>query len=96
MLPMMLSPAVVGCSEAASIRPSGSSTTSLAGKFEWLADQMALWAVAMVDVWMWSPFVMLCHGRLSAVLTSFTRRRKSTAPGHPTPSSITLPLVARS
>lgn len=36
---------------------------------DWLASQsLAMWAVIIVDVWMWSPYVMLlCLAGLSAI-----------------------------
>ena len=71
LLPMMLSPAVVGLFWKLLYDPNfGIINYSLGlGKFEWLADpQMALYAVALVDIWMWSPFVMLLSlAGLSAV-----------------------------
>ena len=39
------------------------------GNFEWLArPDVALYAIAIVDIWMWAPFVMLLSlAGLSAV-----------------------------
>lgn len=75
LIPMMLSPVVVGLFWKLIFDPSKGifnyliymePTTS--GK-EWLADPtLALWAIVIVDVWMWSPFVMLlCLSGLSAI-----------------------------
>lgn len=71
LLPMMLSPAVVGLFWKLLYDPSFGIINYFLGlgKFEWLANpQVALWAVALVDIWMWSPFVMLLSlAGLSAV-----------------------------
>ena len=99
MLPMMLSPAVVGLFWKLLYDPSwGPVNYALGiGKFEWLSNPTnALFAVAITDIWMWAPFVMLLSlAGLSAVpkhlyeaaaidraSTWYTFRR------------ITLPLVA--
>jgi len=71
LLPMMLSMAVVGLFWKLLYDPSfGIINYALGlGKFEWLADpDMALFAIAITDIWMWSPFVMLLSlAGLSAV-----------------------------
>ena len=71
LLPMMLSMAVVGLFWKLLYDPSfGIINYALGlGTFEWLADpDMALYAVAITDIWMWSPFVMLLSlAGLSAV-----------------------------
>jgi multiple sugar transport system permease protein len=71
LLPMMLSMAVVGLFWKLLYDPSwGVINYALGlGTFEWLADpNMALFAVAITDIWMWSPFVMLLSlAGLSAV-----------------------------
>ena len=62
LLPMMLSMAVVGLFWKLLYDPSfGIINYALGlGTFEWLANpNMALYAVALTDIWMWSPFVML-------------------------------------
>jgi multiple sugar transport system permease protein len=62
LLPMMLSPAVVGLFWKLLYDPSwGPINYALGiGKFEWLTNPTnALIATALTDVWMWSPFVML-------------------------------------
>ena len=71
LLPMMLSMAVVGLFWKLLYDPSfGIINYALGlGSFEWLANpDMALYAVAITDIWMWSPFVMLLSlAGLSAV-----------------------------
>ena len=71
LLPMMLSMAVVGLFWKLLYDPSfGIINYALGlGRFEWLSDpDMALYAVALTDIWMWSPFVMLLSlAGLSAV-----------------------------
>ncbi|MFW8643298.1 carbohydrate ABC transporter permease [Rhizobium beringeri] len=71
LLPMMLSMAVVGLFWKLLYDPSfGIINYALGlGSFEWLSDpDMALYAVAITDIWMWSPFVMLLSlAGLSAV-----------------------------
>ena len=61
MLPMMLSPVVVGLFWKLIYDPSwGILNYALGlGKTAWLTDpKLALYAVAITDIWMWSPFVM--------------------------------------
>ena len=71
LLPMMLSPVVVGLFWKLLYDPSfGIINHALGlGRFEWLSNpDMALYAVAITDIWMWSPFVMLLSlAGLSAV-----------------------------
>jgi multiple sugar transport system permease protein len=71
LLPMMLSMAVVGLFWKLLYDPSFGIINHWLGlgKFEWLADpDVALYAVALTDIWMWSPFVMLLSlAGLSAV-----------------------------
>ena len=71
LLPMMLSMAVVGLFWKLLYDPSfGIINYALGlGRFEWLSNpDMALYAVAITDIWMWSPFVMLLSlAGLSAV-----------------------------
>lgn len=62
LLPMMLSPVVVGLFWKLIYDPSwGILNYALGlGKTAWLTDaNLALYAVAITDIWMWSPFVML-------------------------------------
>ena len=71
LLPMMLSMAVVGLFWKLLYDPNfGIINHALGlGNFEWLSDPgIALYAVALTDIWMWSPFVMLLSlAGLSAV-----------------------------
>ena len=62
LLPMMMSMAVVGLFWKLLYDPSwGVINYSLGlGKFSWLSNpDAALYAVAITDIWMWAPFVML-------------------------------------
>ena len=63
LLPMMMSPAVVGLFWKLLWNPGWGIINpifGLANDFSWLSDaQRALWAVVITDVWMWAPFVML-------------------------------------
>jgi multiple sugar transport system permease protein len=99
LLPMMLSPAVVGLFWKLLYDPSFGIINYFLGlgKFEWLADpQVALWAVAIVDIWMWSPFVMLLSlAGLSAVPKHLYEAAEIDRAGRfYTFFRITLPLVA--
>lgn len=71
LLPMMLSMAVVGLFWKLLYDPNFGIINHVfgLGNFEWLANpDMALYAIALVDIWMWSPFVMLLSlAGLSAV-----------------------------
>jgi multiple sugar transport system permease protein len=74
LIPMMLSPAVIGKFWTMVFNPTFGLINYLllfpAGKGpDWLANpSLALWAVVIVDVWMWSPFVMLlCLSGLKAI-----------------------------
>jgi multiple sugar transport system permease protein len=99
LLPMMLSPAVVGLFWKLLYDPSFGIINYFLGlgKFEWLANPaMALWAVAIVDIWMWSPFVMLLSlAGLSAVPKHLYEAAEIDRAGpFYTFFRITLPLVA--
>lgn len=66
LVPMMLSPVVVGLFWRMMFNPSYGIVNYLLGYAnpstapQWLASpELALWAIVIVDVWMWSPFVML-------------------------------------
>jgi multiple sugar transport system permease protein len=62
LLPMMMSMAVVGLFWQLLYSPSWGIINYALGleDFEWLSDpDIALYAVALTDIWMWSPFVML-------------------------------------
>lgn len=71
LLPMMMSMAVVGLFWKLLYDPSwGIINYALGlGQFDWLSNpDMALYAVAITDIWMWAPFVMLLSlAGLSAV-----------------------------
>lgn len=99
LLPMMLSPVVVGLFWKLIYDPSWGILNYVLGlgKTAWLTDaRLALYAVAITDIWMWSPFVMLLSlAGLSAVpkhlyeAASIDRASKIY-----TFFRITLPLVA--
>jgi multiple sugar transport system permease protein len=71
LLPMMMSMAVVGLFWQLLYSPSWGIINYILGleDFAWLSDPgWALYAVALTDIWMWSPFVMLlCLAGLSAI-----------------------------
>ena len=75
LVPMMLSPVVVGMFWKLIFNPSYGIFNRLLGYTnpatspDWLANtSTALWAVVIVDVWMWTPFVMLlCLSGLKAI-----------------------------
>ncbi len=72
LLPMMMSMAVVGLFWKLLYDPSFGIINYCAGPWRrsngWPTREMALYAVAIVDIWMWSPFVMLLSlAGLSAV-----------------------------
>jgi multiple sugar transport system permease protein len=99
LLPMMLSPAVVGLFWKLLYDPSwGPVNYALGlGKFEWLTHPTnALFAVAITDIWMWSPFVMLLSlAGLSAVPKHlYEAAAIDRASWWYTFTRITLPLVA--
>lgn len=99
LLPMMLSPAVVGLFWKLLYDPSwGPVNYALGlGKFEWLSHPTnALFAVAITDIWMWSPFVMLLSlAGLSAVPKHLYEAAAIDRAGWwYTFRRITLPLVA--
>ncbi len=74
LIPMMLSPVVVGLFWKLIFDPSKGIFNQIiymnpAAGDQWLSNPtLALWAIVIVDVWMWSPFVMLlCLSGLSAI-----------------------------
>lgn len=75
LIPMMLSPVVVGLFWKLIFNPSYGifnyllGYRSAVGAPDWLSSpRLALWAVVIVDVWMWSPYVMLlCLAGLKAI-----------------------------
>jgi multiple sugar transport system permease protein len=99
LLPMMLSMAVVGLFWKLLYDPSFGIINYVfgLGTFEWLSNpQMALYAVAITDIWMWSPFVMLLSlAGLSAVPKHLYEAAAIDRAGpFYTFFRITLPLVA--
>ena len=99
LLPMMLSPAVVGLFWKLLYDPSwGPINYALGlGKFEWLSHPTnALIATALTDVWMWAPFVMLLSlAGLSAVPKHLYEAAEIDRAGSwYTFTRITLPLVS--
>jgi multiple sugar transport system permease protein len=74
LIPMMCSPVVVGLFWKMMYNPGYGIFNYLLGfpagrGPDWLSSpQLALWAVVIVDVWMWAPYVMLlCLAGLSAI-----------------------------
>jgi multiple sugar transport system permease protein len=99
LLPMMMSAAVVGLFWQLLYSPSWGPINYIfdLGDFPWLSDPVAaLYAVAITDIWMWSPFVMLLSlAGLSAVPKHlYEAAAIDRASGWFTFSRITLPLVA--
>ncbi len=99
MLPMMLSPVVVGLFWKLIYDPSwGILNYALGlGKLAWLTDaNLVLYAIAITDIWMWSPFVMLLSlAGLSAVPKHLYEAASIDRAGKLyTFFRVTLPLVA--
>jgi multiple sugar transport system permease protein len=99
LLPMMLSMAVVGLFWKLLYNPSWGVINYVLGlgDFEWLSNpDMALYAIAITDIWMWSPFVMLLSlAGLSAVPKHLYEAAAIDRAGpFYTFFRITLPLVA--
>jgi multiple sugar transport system permease protein len=98
MLPMMMSAAVVGLFWQLLYSPSWGVINYVfgLGDFAWLSDpDVALYAVAITDIWMWAPFVMLLSlAGLSAVPRQLYEAAAIDRAGTwYTFSRITLPLV---
>jgi len=98
LLPMMMSMAIVGLFWKLLYGPSWGIINYLLGlgKFVWLSNpDMALLAIAITDIWMWSPFVMLLSlAGLSAIPQHlYEAAAIDRASGWFTFSRITLPLV---
>src|SRR6201993_2616902 len=98
LLPMMMSAAVVGLFWQLLYNPSWGIVNYLLGleKTEWLSNpDVALFAIAITDIWMWSPFVMLlCLAGLSAIPSSlYEAAAIDRASRWYTFRRITLPLV---
>jgi multiple sugar transport system permease protein len=99
LLPMMLSMAVVGLFWKLLYDPSWGVINYVLGlgNFEWLSNpDVALYAIALTDIWMWSPFVMLLSlAGLSAVPKHLYEAAAIDRAGpFYTFFRITLPLVA--
>jgi len=99
LLPMMMSMAVVGLFWKLLYDPSWGPINYVLniGNFEWLSDpDMALYAIAITDIWMWAPFVMLLSlAGLSAVPSHLYEAASIDRAGTwYTFTRITLPLVA--
>ena len=99
LLPMMMSMAVVGLFWKLLYDPSwGIINYALRlGTFDWLSNpDMALYAIAITDIWMWAPFVMLLSlAGLSAVPQHLYEAAAIDRAGTwYTFTRITLPLVA--
>lgn len=99
LLPMMLSPVVVGLFWKLIYDPSWGILNYVLGlgKVAWLTDpNLALYSVAITDIWMWSPFVMLLSlAGLSAVPKHLYEAASIDRAGRfYTFFRITLPLVA--
>jgi multiple sugar transport system permease protein len=99
LLPMMLSAAVVGLFWKLLYDPSWGVINYMfgLGSFAWLSDpDAALYAVAITDIWMWAPFVMLLSlAGLSAVPQHlYEAAAIDRAGAWYTFTRITLPLVA--
>jgi multiple sugar transport system permease protein len=99
MLPMMMSMAVVGLFWQLLYSPSWGIVNYLLHTegMVWLSDpDVALVAIAITDIWMWSPFVMLlCLAGLSAIPASlYEAAAIDRASRWFVFSRITLPLVA--
>ena len=90
MLPMMMSAAVVGLFWQLLYARPGASINYVLGLGDLACCRMpdiALYAVAITDIWMWAPFVMLLSlAGLSAVPSNFTKPQRSTALAHGTHS----------
>lgn len=99
LLPMMMSPVIVGLFWELLYSPSwGIINYALGlGDLAWLSDpDVALYAIAITDIWMWSPFVMLlCLAGLSAIPQHLYEAAAIDRAGRWfTFTRITLPLVA--
>jgi len=98
LLPMMMSMVVVGLFWELLYSPSWGIIDYLLGLegFDWLSNpDVALYAIAFTDIWMWSPFVMLlCLAGLSAIPRRLYEAAAIDRASHwYTFTRITLPLV---
>ena len=99
LLPMMMSMAIVGLFWKLLYDPSWGPLNYVLGlgKFPWLSNpDAALYAIAITDIWMWAPFVMLLSlAGLSAVPQHlYEAAAIDRASSWYTFTRITLPLVA--
>jgi multiple sugar transport system permease protein len=99
LLPMMMSPAVVGLFWQLLYSPNWGIINYVfgLGSFSWLSNpDVALYAIAITDIWMWAPFVMLLSlAGLSAVPKHlYEAAAIDRAGGWYTFTRITLPLVS--
>lgn len=102
LVPMMLSPIVVGLFWKLIYNPSYGIFNYMLGFSagrgpDWLGTpQLAMWGVVIVDVWMWSPYVMLlCLAGLSAIPDYLYEAAEiDRASSWYTFRRITLPMVA--
>jgi multiple sugar transport system permease protein len=98
LLPMVLSPVVVGVTWRALLTPEFGWISQFFGPgISWLADpQLALITLAIVDVWQWTPFVfiILLSGLLSIPVDIFEAARIDGANGWHRFSRIILPSLA--
>ncbi len=104
LLPMMLSPAVVGTFWTFLFQPQTglfneavSALTGIApGAFSMIGDvRLAPWAIVLVDVWMWTPYVMLiCLAGLRSIPPSvYEAAEVDRASSWLVFRAVTLPLV---
>lgn len=99
LLPMMLSMVVVGLFWRLLYDPSFGIINHAfgLGRFEWLSNpDMALYAIAITDIWMWSPFVMLLSLAGLSAIPKHLYEAAEIDRASPTYTffRITLPLVA--
>lgn len=102
LIPMMLSPVVVGLFWKLIYNPSYGIFNYMIGfpaglGPDWLGNpRLALWGVVIVDVWMWAPYVMLlCLAGLSAIPDYLYEAAEiDRASGLFTFLRVTLPMVA--
>ncbi len=100
LLPMMMSPAVVGLFWKLLWNPSWGIVNPMLGlekDFAWLSNpDRAMWAVVITDIWMWAPFVMLLSlAGLSAIPKHlYEAAEVDRASWWFTFKNITLPLVS--
>jgi multiple sugar transport system permease protein len=102
MLPMMLTPVVVGLMWRALLNPDWGMLTWLAqrlgfGHVNWIGDEStALWTLLAVDIWQWTPFVFIVvFARLQSLPTDvFEAAAVDGAGWFTTTRQVTLPLLS--